>query len=216
MRRIALTFDNGPEPGVTDGVLDVLGSFGVKATFFVIGDKLRDPAGRRLAERAHAEGHRIGNHTLTHSVPLGRMQAEASRNEIAETQTLLGRLAPERLFRPYGQGGVIGPHLLSVEARDYLAENGYTCVLWNVLPRDWVNPATWVEVALAECASRPHSLVVLHDLPTGAMRRLPQFLEGVKSIGGEFTETFPPECLPILQGKPTLDCDRIVAPNSVQ
>ena len=64
--RITLTFDNGPTPGVTDDVLEVLAQHDVPATFFVVGDRLRQPTGRALAERAKSEGHRIGNHTLTH------------------------------------------------------------------------------------------------------------------------------------------------------
>ena len=63
--KITLSFDNGPEPQITDHVLDVLGAEGVRSTFFVIGQKLADPERRVRAERAHAEGHWIGNHSLT-------------------------------------------------------------------------------------------------------------------------------------------------------
>ncbi len=69
---LTLTFDNGPEPGVTPRVLDVLRERGIKTTFFVIGEKLGDRERRRLAARAHDEGHWIGNHTFTHSIPLGQ------------------------------------------------------------------------------------------------------------------------------------------------
>ena len=69
---LTLTFDNGPEPGVTPRVLDILRERGIKATFFVIGEKLGDPERRGLAARAHDEGHWIGNHTFTHTVPLGQ------------------------------------------------------------------------------------------------------------------------------------------------
>ncbi|XSC45191.1 polysaccharide deacetylase family protein [Bradyrhizobium sp. RDT10] len=61
---LTLTFDNGPEPGVTPRVLDILREHGIKTTFFVIGEKLGDPERYRLAARAHDEGHWIGNHTL--------------------------------------------------------------------------------------------------------------------------------------------------------
>ncbi len=69
---LTLSFDNGPEPDVTPDVLDVLRRRGIRSTFFVIGEKLADPARRRLAAQAHDEGHWIGNHTYTHSIPLGR------------------------------------------------------------------------------------------------------------------------------------------------
>ena len=70
---VTLTFDNGPEPAVTPRVLEVLGRFGIRSTFFVLGSKLADPARRALAKSAHGAGHWIGNHTMTHSTPLGRL-----------------------------------------------------------------------------------------------------------------------------------------------
>jgi peptidoglycan/xylan/chitin deacetylase (PgdA/CDA1 family) len=205
-RRVTLTFDNGPEPGVTGMVLDVLAARGVAATFFVIGRKLAAPGGRALAERAHADGHRIGNHTFTHSVPLGLAGPEAAATEITATQELLGDLAPERLFRPYGDQGRLGPHLLSGAARDLLLAGGYTCVLWNTVPRDWLDPDGWPDRALAQIGERDHSLLVLHDLPTGAMRHLPDFLDRLASAGVAITRDFPPDCLAIVNGVPTALC----------
>src|SRR3989440_3424461 len=117
---VTLTFDNGPEPAVTPRVLDILEAAGVKATFFVLGSKLADKKRRALAKRAHAEGHWIGNHTWSHAEPLGRLR-DASRvvSEIVETQALIDELAhPDRLFRPSGGGGALGPHLLSPVAVD--------------------------------------------------------------------------------------------------
>ena len=72
MQPLCLTFDNGPEPEVTPGVLATLARRGIPATFFLVGDKLRDPAGLALANRARAEGHRVGNHTLTQGTPRRR------------------------------------------------------------------------------------------------------------------------------------------------
>jgi peptidoglycan/xylan/chitin deacetylase (PgdA/CDA1 family) len=61
MFELTVTFDNGPEPLVTPGVLDILAHHGVASTFFVIGSKLAKPEARACAERAHSEGHWIGN-----------------------------------------------------------------------------------------------------------------------------------------------------------
>ncbi len=106
-RRVALSFDNGPEPGVTGAVLDILRDRDVPATFFVIGRKLAADGGRALMERARLEGHVVGNHTYTHSVPLGLLGPDAVAGEGVATQDLLAGLAPERLFRPYGVQGRI-------------------------------------------------------------------------------------------------------------
>ncbi len=69
--RVTLTFDNGPTPGITDRVLAVLAKHGVKSTFFACGKNLGTKAEVALVERAHDEGHWVGNHTFTHSFSLG-------------------------------------------------------------------------------------------------------------------------------------------------
>lgn len=200
---MTLTFDNGPEPGVTERVLAVLEKQHTLATFFVLGAKLAEPARRRLAERAHAAGHWIGNHTMTHGTPLGRMaDAAAVRSEILDTQKLIGELAhPDRLFRPFGGEGALGPHLLNAAAVDVLQQNRMSCVLWNAIPRDWADPRGWIETALAQCRAQPWSLLVLHDLPTGAMDNLQAFITRVRDAGGTFTQVFPPDCVPIHRGE---------------
>lgn len=220
---LTLTFDNGPEPDVTPGVLDVLARENIRSTFFVIGDKIADPARRRLAERAHAEGHWIGNHSMHHKLPLGEAAdpAAAAVQEIDGAQALLGDLVhPDRLFRPFGRGGAIGPHLFSRAAIVRLTEGGYTTVLWNAIPRDWAEPDAWVETALAQCRLHPWTLMVLHDLPTGAMRHLERFIGRAREAGARFRQDFPPECVPIVRGKPVLALDGFVnqtqAPSPLQ
>jgi peptidoglycan-N-acetylglucosamine deacetylase len=197
---LTLTFDNGPEPEVTPHVLDVLARRRLKATFFVIGEKLRDPARRALAERAKAEGHWIGNHTYTHSIPLGELAPDKACHEIDRTQELIGDLAhPDRLFRPFGGEGRIGPHLLSHEAADHLAAGGYSVVIWNAIPRDW-EAEGWVERALGQLAGQDETLMVLHDIPSGAMRDLDRFLDGVAEAGIEIRQDIPAGLTPIRRG----------------
>lgn len=203
---VTLTFDNGPEPAVTPGVLDVLEREGVKATFFVIGKKLA--AARELGERAHEQGHWLGNHTWSHTVPLGlRDDAHAVEREIVQTELMLSDLRrPERLFRPFagkGSGGSIGPTLLGPAAVRYLMRGCFTCVLWNVIAREWERPGDWVEPAVALCAGHEHALIVLHDLPNGAMAHLPAFIDAVRSRGGRFRQEFPSSTIVIDRGMPT-------------
>jgi peptidoglycan/xylan/chitin deacetylase (PgdA/CDA1 family) len=184
-------------------VLDVLGLTNVKATFFALGSKLADPERRAIAKRAYAEGHWIGNHTWSHSQPLGRI-SDPSRviSEIVETEGLINELAhPDHLFRPFGGGGEIGSHLLSAAAVDVLRKEKMTCVLWNAIPRDWEDPRGWAETALAQCLAQPWTLLVLHDLPTGAMGRLRIFIDRVLDHGGRFRQDFPAACVPIRRGE---------------
>ena len=204
MQRLTFTFDNGPVPGATDKVLDFLASRSIKATFFVIGERLRTPAGRRLAERAHAQGHWIGNHTLTHGEPLGLVgTANHIEREIGETQRLIGSLAhPQKLFRPNGKGS-LGPHLLSRATADYLMMQAFTLVTWNNVPRDWVDPKTdWLARAVAALADSPWSLLVLHDQHiAGMMESLAEFHGYLVAKGVEIRQELPPCCLPIRNGK---------------
>jgi peptidoglycan/xylan/chitin deacetylase (PgdA/CDA1 family) len=212
VRRITLTFDNGPEPDVTPDVLDVLAKVGVSSTFFVLGSKLTDPAGYAICERAHGEGHWIGNHTFSHSAPLGSStDPDRSPAEIGRTQTLIGDLSHERrFFRPFGGGGRLGKHLLDRPALNFLTEGGYTCVLWNVIPEDWKDPSGWAARALAQSRDLDWTLVVLHDLPTGAMNHLEHFIEQAREDGASFVQDFPPDCVPILRGRLTMPIDPYV------
>jgi peptidoglycan/xylan/chitin deacetylase (PgdA/CDA1 family) len=214
---LTLSFDNGPTPDVTPSVLDVLARRGVKSTFFVIGEKLEWPGHRALAERAHAEGHWIGNHTFTHSLPFGLMQPDAAIAEFDRTQQAIGSLVhPHRLFRPYGQGGNLDHRLLSRPVVEHLGTRQATIVLWSALPRDWQDPDGWVERALDQIAARSSgwSLMVLHDLPTGAMRHLDRFLGLVAARGGRVRQDFPPDCTPMIDGRLTQPLDHYLAPVS--
>ena len=201
--RVTLTFDNGPTPGVTEQVLDELRERNLLATFFVVGEYLERPGARELSERARDEGHWIGNHTLTHSLQFGETEDEDfGVRELLGAQSALDGLAhPDRLFRPYGGGGIISPLVLTPNVIRALQDGAYTCVLWNCVPHDWDQPDTWVQNALATIESQPWSVVVVHDETPGAMPRLPDFLDELLSGGVEFRQDFPDECVPIRRGQ---------------
>jgi peptidoglycan/xylan/chitin deacetylase (PgdA/CDA1 family) len=210
---VTLSFDNGPDPDATPAVLDVLARRNVRASFFVVGDRLREPGARILVERARAEGHWVGNHSMTHSVPLGELRNPATpEQEIGATQALLGPLShPDRLFRPFGGGGHLDTRLLSEPARDYLIRDGYTCVLWNAVPRDWEDEEGWVDTGLRQCEGLDWPLVVLHDIAGGAMRHLDRFIGLLADSGCVFRQDFPPDCVPIRRGRLVGRLDGLVA-----
>jgi peptidoglycan/xylan/chitin deacetylase (PgdA/CDA1 family) len=209
--KVTLTFDNGPWRGVTENVLDVLAERGVRSTFFVVGEQLR--RGRELSERARAEGHWIGNHTMTHSVPLGDGADPVA--EIDATQELIGSLGhPARWFRPYGRGGVLDEHLFSASSVEHLERGAYSCVLWNSVPRDWEDPDAWIGRALTDVETNDWTVVVLHDLPTGAMDRLPRFLDALATRGAEIVQDFPDAVVPIREGRVVGDLAALVSPGA--
>lgn len=212
-RPLTLSFDNGPDAAATPRVLDVLVRRAVKASFFLVGERLSDSGAREAAERACAEGHWIGNHSMTHSQPLGlAAEPDAAEREIGAAQVVLGGLAhPDRLFRPFGGGGHLDRRLLSRAARDYLFRGGYTCVLWNAVPRDWEDEEGWVETGLRQCEALDWPLVVLHDVAERAMRHLDSFIGRLADSGFEFRQDFPADCVPIRRGRPVGPLDGLVA-----
>jgi peptidoglycan/xylan/chitin deacetylase (PgdA/CDA1 family) len=202
MPSLTLTFDNGPHPDATPRVLDVLGRRGIKATFFAVGERLLAPNALASIERAKAEGHWIGNHTFSHSPPLGaRPSPTLAEDEIGRTQQLLGSRATEgNLFRPSGGGGNIDHRLLTQSCLDFLVAGKYTCVLWHSVPGD-LKGVDWVENALDQLSQRSWTLMVLHDLPHGGINRLDEFLDRVCSLGYHLRQEFPPDCVPLVKGR---------------
>jgi peptidoglycan/xylan/chitin deacetylase (PgdA/CDA1 family) len=203
VKRVTLTFDNGPTPGVTEHVLEILSARQIKTTFFLLGKNLASPGGRALAIQAHSEGHWIANHSFTHSVPLGEQPDEDfARREIEDTQDLIGDLAhPEKFFRPMGGGGVIGPHLLSGAALQLLRKGNYTCVLWSSVPGDWRDQDGWVEKGIADVAASDWAVVVLHDVNDACLPRLPEFLDRLESLRAEFRRDFPDDIVVTRRGE---------------
>lgn len=212
MAKVTLTFDNGPTPEVTPSVLECLARNSVRSTFFVIGRKADSVEGETLVRRARSEGHWIGNHTFTHTTPLGELDRDAALEEFERAEEVLAGLdQPRHLFRPYARAGRVGQHLLHPAVIERMRNGPYWCVLWNCVPGDWRDPEGWVERAVAGCHTRAWSLVVLHDLPTGAMAHLERFIRTLRDEGFEITQEYPPECVPIANGAIVLPLDQYVA-----
>ena len=213
MNRLTLSFDNGPTPGITEGVLDTLAQRDLLTTFFVVGDDLLKPGNRALVSHAKDGGHWIGNHTMTHSIQLGTSDDRLLPDrEIEAAQRELGDLAhPDKLFRPWGAGGILNRRLFSPRAVQHLVDGEYTCVLWNSVPRDWESPDSWVETALADIAELDWTVLVLHDIDSGAMRRLGEFLDLAIGEGVDIVQEFPDSCVPVRRGRLTGSMDHIVS-----
>ena len=188
---------------MTDQVLDILAERSLRAIFFVVANRVDgDAAARALLTRMVRDCHRVGNHSLTHGHPLGELSEQETIAEIATAHDILREFTGEKsLFRPWGTEGQLDRRCLNRTAVNYLVSGKHTCVLWNSVPRDWADPIGWIDRALADVRTREHTLVVIHDLPSGAMDGLPRFLDELDRSGVAVTAELPTDCVPIIGGR---------------
>jgi peptidoglycan/xylan/chitin deacetylase (PgdA/CDA1 family) len=188
---------------VTDRVLDILAERSLRAVFFVVANRVEgDAAARALLTRMIGDCHQVGNHSLTHGRPLGELGEQETIVEIATARDVLREFTGENfLFRPWGTEGQLDRRCLNRSAVDYLVSGKHTCVLWNSVPRDWADPGGWVARALTDIRAREHTVVVIHDVPSGAMDALPRFLDDLHRSGVAVTAELPTECVPIVDGR---------------
>ena len=153
--KVALSFDDGPDIRFTPQVLDVLGQYQVKATFFLMGARAAEHSD--IVRRMYGEGHAIGNHTYWHpnltEESLGRVQWEVATTEETIEQILGFR---PRLFRPpYGA--------LNREIVELLGNMGNTVVLWNVDSLDWRQLGAEIIADNVLAQATPGSIILMHD-----------------------------------------------------
>ncbi len=178
--RVALTFDDGPDPRWTPQVLDILARYHVHATFFVIGSKAaRYPD---LIERMIREGHSVQNHTHSHawlteySDYTVRQEIATGRDEIADAAF---GIASRCLRPPYGA--------ISTRVRNIAAEEGQTVVLWDVDPQDWRFHDSGYVASHVVRYTGGDDIVLLHDGagPT-AGNALAAIITGLRADGLKF------------------------------
>lgn len=156
-KRVALTFDDGPDPRNTPQLLDVLDAHGAKATFFAVGIQLsKHPA---LARSILARGHELANHSFSHPRMVFRTPSFI-REEIDRTDALIrsaGAQGPILFRAPYGKKLFVLPWILS--------QSGRTNVLFDVVPKpgDYTRPPPKKIVESVMAQLKPGSIVVLHD-----------------------------------------------------
>lgn len=177
-RRVALTFDDGPNPDYTAAISRVLREAGARATFFLVGERAkRYPS---LVEQLLADGHELANHSMTHAefVRLPYSQLAAEIEPPHQLRDLRGApVLKHRLFRP--PKGVLNARVLY-----YCVRHGHRIVLWSVDPKDF--RATSAEQILAFFDGRPldtGDIVLLHDKTDAMLSALPRLLDRIQRQG---------------------------------
>jgi peptidoglycan/xylan/chitin deacetylase (PgdA/CDA1 family) len=178
-RHIALTFDDGPVAANTTRVLDMLKRRNIKATFYVIGERVqRNPA---LTRRIVAEGHEIGNHTWTHG-KLTSMSDTKVRWELDKTRDAVVAatgVKPRTMRPPYGA-------LRSSQRSWIFREYGYPTILWNVDPEDWKKPGVSVVRNRILSGTNNGSIILLHDLHKSSVDAVPSTVDALLRRGYKF------------------------------
>jgi len=186
-KKVALTFDDGPDDVFTPQILDILKAKNVKATFFVIGKRVKGYP--EVMKRIADECHLAGNHTWSHP-NIMKISLEDAKQEILKTEKLLEEYYKNssdriKIFRsPYGS--------IDPERVEFFSDLGYKIISWNVDSLDWKGlSADEVKTNVLENVTKG-SIILQHsaggegeDL-SGSVEALPEIIDVLKEEGFEF------------------------------
>ena len=176
---IALTFDDGPHPVNTPKLLDILKQRNVKATFYVVATNVKRYP--EIMRRIVAEGHEIGNHTVTHG-NLAKMSDAAVRQELtASREAIIAAtgVAPRTMRPPYG---AITPAQKSWIRQEF----GYPAILWSVDPEDWKRPGVSVVTSRLVSGAAPGGILLVHDIHAPTIEAMPATIDQLLARGLQF------------------------------
>ncbi|GAA1797759.1 polysaccharide deacetylase family protein [Planosporangium flavigriseum] len=184
---VALTYDDGPDPVLDPRLLDLLRKHGLRATFFVVGDRvIYNP---QLVRRMAAEGHSVQAHSWDHP-KLGEMPLDSALKNLkdgAQVIQLLGLPRPTFYRAPY--------HNTTEQLRVAAAQAGLTQVVYTVDTVDWQDVG--VDYIVAQVATaRPGGVINMHDLgrpeTVNALPRIAETLRAKKMCSGRLVATSEP------------------------
>lgn len=175
---VAITFDDGPHPDHTPKVLSTLERHGVRATFFMVGERAAHYPD--LVREVAARGHTIGGHTWTHA-DLRELNERAFEDEIDRTNELLSSLSGRPVL---GVRPPAGRYDARVVRR--LGERGLATILWSADTRDWSRPGVRRIARAATHRMKPGHVILLHDGGRDRVQTieaLPRILERIQRTG---------------------------------
>lgn len=172
---VYLTFDDGPVPEVTPWVLDLLDTYDIKATFFLVGDNVRRSP--ELFSEIKRRGHSWGNHTMHHMQGM-KVTTMRYMRDVTEADRLIGSI----LFRP--------PHGLLRWKQAAIIKSHYNLVMYDLVTRDYSKKLNAEQVVEnVKHYTRNGSIIVFHDslkAERNLRQALPKAIEWLKEQGYEF------------------------------
>lgn len=153
---VALTFDDGPTPGITEEVLSILKENNTPATFFLIGNQISDNVS--IVNQILADGHLVGNHSFSHSNRIGFFRSAKFKEEIVSTNEVLQSVTGKAVnwYRP--PFGVSNP----IIAKE-VTELGMDVIGWNIRTYDTVRKDPEAILKAVKGGLCPGSVILLHD-----------------------------------------------------
>lgn len=154
-KTICLTFDDGPHPDYTPQILDLLAEYKIKATFFILGSKIRNY--REIVERIIREGHQVGNHGYSHRNLIFKKKGFIL-TEINKTDELLRECGAEGdiVFRPpYGR--------MSLRTLLLLGKLNKKVIMWNIPSKDYKAENSRRILSRIRRRLKPGAIIVMHD-----------------------------------------------------
>lgn len=173
--KIAITFDDGPDPYCTEQLLDGLKERGAKASFFVMGKQAE--AYPELIRRMQAEGHLIGNHTYSH-IQLGKDNREIFKQELVKTNELLRDITgeePQYVRPPYGSWD-----------KSFETELTMFPVLWTIDPMDWCSSDVKGIVRKVTEKAEENAVILMHDEYESTVTAALEIVDILQKQGYEF------------------------------
>ncbi len=178
-KSVAITFDDGPQTGYTDRILDILKRYNVRGSFFVVGSHAASESD--LIRRTVAEGHLVANHSQYHT-NLTKLPPENTHIEWDMCQETIHAItgAYPAYCRP--PGGQYNEHVLELAAK-----RGLVPVFWTVNPGDYEAKDCSGDLARKVLRQiHPGAIVLLHIGVAPTVEALPAIIEGIRNKGYSF------------------------------
>lgn len=182
LRRISLTFDDGPDEVYTPQVLDILKAHNVKATFFLVGSKVQKHP--EITRRILREGHTIGNHTWTHP-DLRKASSEELLSEIKSTEAAIREATglTTAIMRP--PFGAVNERVI-----EQLRGLDYKVINWNVDSVDWQEGITADQILINSLPTiKRDAILLMHDAygdKSATVKALDELITTLKLNGYDF------------------------------
>ena len=175
IKRLALTFDDGPHPSYTEKLLDGLKERGIKATFFVTGEHAA--LHPDIIKRMYEEGHLIGNHTYSH-IQLTSTNRDKFKEELVKTNEVIQDITGEEVQYvrpPYGSWD-----------KKLETELNMFPILWNVDPLDWCteNAVRVAQTVITD--AKENDIILMHDYYDSSVEAALLIVDELTKQGYEF------------------------------